>query len=121
MESVSASDDLRVGKDGFDDRLASSVADIDGDGIPDLVAFSGARSGLIGDEDVATAAAELEPSSTAVLLVRSLLRPALVLTVLHAIGRPRNDGGPGRLTRRGRAPAQTSPIMTYRIATCGAV
>ena len=62
-------DVLIVQKDADGTFSGVDVADLDGDGIPDLVAFSGARSGLIGDEDVATAAAELEPGASAVLLV----------------------------------------------------
>ena len=43
--------------------------DVDGDGFPDLVAFAGAKSGLLGDDDVRTAADEIEPGAAAVLIV----------------------------------------------------
>jgi Family of unknown function (DUF6325) len=48
---------------GFDAR------DLDADQVGDFVAFEGASSGLIGDEDVAAAADALEPGTSAVLLV----------------------------------------------------
>ena len=44
------------------------IADLDGDGVNDLLVFDGARSGLIGDEDVTTAGEALEPGSAAVLI-----------------------------------------------------
>ncbi len=62
-------DVLFVQKDADGTFSGVDVTDIDGDGFPDIVAFGGARSGLIGDEDVATAAAELEPGAAAVLIV----------------------------------------------------
>jgi hypothetical protein len=41
----------------------------DGTGLPDLVPFAGARSGLIDNEDVQLAAEGLEPGEAAVLIV----------------------------------------------------
>ena len=46
-----------------------SVLDIDGAGDTAFVQFSGARSGLIGDDDVAEAGNVLTPGSTAALIV----------------------------------------------------
>jgi hypothetical protein len=43
--------------------------DLDDKGVGDLVAFEGASSGLLGDEDVATAADGIDPGSAAVVIV----------------------------------------------------
>jgi Family of unknown function (DUF6325) len=48
---------------------AFDVGDIDGDGLPDLVAFEGASTGLIADEDVRVAVEEMEPGSAAIMIV----------------------------------------------------
>lgn len=45
------------------------LADVDEDTAGDLTVFSGATTGLLGDDDIALAAAEIEPGSAAVLLV----------------------------------------------------
>lgn len=45
------------------------IKDLDHDRIGGFAAFEGAHTGLIGDEDVATAAEAVEPGSSAVLLV----------------------------------------------------
>ena len=45
------------------------ATDLDGKGVGDFVAFEGASSGLLGDDDVATAADDIEPGSAAVLIV----------------------------------------------------
>ena len=44
------------------------ITDLDGDGVNDLVVFEGARSGLLGDDDAATAGEALAPGATAVLI-----------------------------------------------------
>jgi hypothetical protein len=46
-----------------------NLADVDEDTAGDLTVFSGATTGLLGDDDIALAAAEIEPGSAAVLLV----------------------------------------------------
>jgi hypothetical protein len=43
--------------------------DLDSKGVGDLVAFEGASSGLLGEEDAATAADGIEPGSAAVLIM----------------------------------------------------
>jgi Family of unknown function (DUF6325) len=48
---------------GFDAR------NLDGKGMGDFAAFEGASSGLLGEDDVATAADALEPGSAAVMIV----------------------------------------------------
>ncbi len=45
------------------------LADLDESGAGDLVAFAGASTGLLGDDDLAMAAAEIEPGSAALLIV----------------------------------------------------
>ena len=45
------------------------LADVEDHGQPELVAFDGARSGLLGEQDVDTVAAIMEPGTSAALLV----------------------------------------------------
>jgi hypothetical protein len=45
------------------------VADLEPDSIGDLTVFTGAATGLIGDEDVSMVAAEIEPGTSAVMIV----------------------------------------------------
>jgi hypothetical protein len=45
------------------------LADLDDGSVGDLTAFKGASTGLLGDEDAAVAAAEIEPGSAALMLV----------------------------------------------------
>ena len=45
------------------------ATDLDDKGVGDLTIFEGASSGLLGDEDVATAADAIEPGSAAVMIV----------------------------------------------------
>ena len=56
--------------EGEDGTFAGFKAeDLDADGIGDFKVFEGAHTGLLGDEDAATAAEALEPGSAAVLIV----------------------------------------------------
>jgi hypothetical protein len=45
------------------------LADLDEDSAGDLTVFAGASTGLVGDDDVALVAAEIEPGSAALMLV----------------------------------------------------
>jgi hypothetical protein len=45
------------------------AVDLDSKGVGDFAAFEGASSGLLGDDDVATAADGIEPGSAAVILI----------------------------------------------------
>jgi hypothetical protein len=45
------------------------ATDLDGKSVGDLVVFEGASSGLLSDDDVATAADAIEPGTAAVMLV----------------------------------------------------
>ncbi|MEU8619084.1 DUF6325 family protein [Streptomyces sp. NPDC048623] len=48
---------------------ALEIADLDGDGTLDLAVFEGARSGLLGQDDLEEAAAAIEPGNAAGLLI----------------------------------------------------
>jgi hypothetical protein len=48
---------------------ALAITDVDGDGFPDLIAFEGAQTGMLGDEDFQAAAEAMDPGSAAVLIV----------------------------------------------------
>lgn len=61
-------DVLMVQKDEDGNVSGMAITDLDGDGENDLVVFAGARSGLLGDEDVITAGEALEPGAMAVLI-----------------------------------------------------
>lgn len=45
------------------------ATDLDGDMVGDFTAFEGASSGLLGEDDVSTAAEAIEPGSAAVMIV----------------------------------------------------
>lgn len=61
-------DILAVRKDADGTVSGFELTDL-GDGVTGFAAFAGARSGLLGDEDVAEAGAALEPGTIAVLIV----------------------------------------------------
>jgi hypothetical protein len=62
-------DALFVMKDEDGTFAGIDLADLDADRAGDLTVFTGASSGLIGDDDVAKVAAELEPGSAAMTIV----------------------------------------------------
>lgn len=62
-------DALVVRKDGDGTFSGFNLADLDQDSAGDLSVFAGASTGLIGDEDIAMAAAELEPGTAAAMIV----------------------------------------------------
>jgi hypothetical protein len=63
------------------------LADLDEGAAGDLTVFAGATSGLLDDDDVATAAAEIEPGSAALLIVYENTWAA------HFIAAVRRNGG----------------------------
>lgn len=62
-------DALFVRKDADGTFSGFDIADLDQDSIGDLTAFAGATTGLLNDDDVALAAAEIEPGTAPVMLV----------------------------------------------------
>jgi Family of unknown function (DUF6325) len=62
-------DALFIRKDEDGTFSGFDLSDLDQDTAGDLVAFSGATTGLLGDDDVAQAAAEIEPGSAAVMIL----------------------------------------------------
>jgi hypothetical protein len=61
-------DVLMVQKDTEGNVSGLEIADLDGDGVNDLVVFAGARTGMLGEEDAATAAEALQPGEAALLI-----------------------------------------------------
>jgi len=64
-----------------------NLADLDADTAGDLTVFAGATSGLLDDDDVATAAAQIEPGSAALMIVYENSWAA------HFIAAVRRNGG----------------------------
>jgi hypothetical protein len=62
-------DVLFVRKDADGTFSGFDLADLDQDTAGDLSVFAGATTGLLGDDDVAMAAAEIEPGTAAVMIV----------------------------------------------------
>jgi hypothetical protein len=62
------------------------LADLDEHTAGDLTVFAGASTGLIGDDDTALAAAEIEPGSAAVLLVYENRWAAPFINAIHRNG-----------------------------------
>ena len=62
-------DALFVRKDADGTFSGFDLADLDEESVGDLTVFAGANSGLLGDEDVALAAAHIEPGAAAVMIV----------------------------------------------------
>jgi hypothetical protein len=91
-------DVLVVGKDGDGRVSALAIADLDGDGVQDLVVFDGASTGMLGDEDADTAGEGLEPGEVAVLICFENTWAAPFVTTVH------NNGG--RMLAFERIPAQ---------------
>jgi hypothetical protein len=63
------------------------LADLDAETAGDLTVFAGATSGLLDDDDVATAAAQIEPGSAALMIVYENRWAA------HFIAAVRRNGG----------------------------
>lgn len=91
-------DVLVVQKDAEGKVSGLAIADLDGDSLPDLVVFEGARTGMLGDEDAATAGEALEPGEAAVMICFENAWAAPFVTAVHRNG--------GRLLAAQRIPAQ---------------
>ena len=74
------------------------ATDLDEKGVGDLAVFAGASSGLLGDEDLATAAEVIEPGSAAVMIVYENRWAAPFVAAVRRNG--------GRLLASDRIPAQ---------------
>jgi hypothetical protein len=61
-------DVLMVQKDAEGNVSGLEIADLDGDGVDDLLVFTGARSGMLGEEDASTAGGALEPGEAALMI-----------------------------------------------------
>jgi Family of unknown function (DUF6325) len=88
--------DLLVVHRGTDDTV--SVIDVDGQGDTAFLQFSGARSGLIGDDDVAQASDAMSPGSTAALIVFENMWAAPFVAAVRSHG--------GEVVASQRIPAQ---------------
>ena len=78
--------DLRVAKvEENGDITAVEITDLDGDGTLDLAVFTGATSGMIGEDDVAESAGLIEPgNAVAVLLYENTWAGPFVAALRHA-------------------------------------
>lgn len=87
-----------VRKDADGSVAVLEIADLTAGGLGELEVFQGASSGLLGEDDLADAAAVLEPgSSAAVLVYENLWAAPLAIAVRR---------GGGRLVASGRIPVQ---------------
>jgi hypothetical protein len=61
-------DVLMVQKDSEGNISGLEIADLDGDGVDDLLVFTGARTGMLGEEDASTAGEALQPGEAALMI-----------------------------------------------------
>jgi hypothetical protein len=61
-------DVLMVQKDADGEISGLEITDLDGDGVDDLVVFAGARTGMLGEEDVSTAGEALQSGEAALMI-----------------------------------------------------
>jgi hypothetical protein len=61
-------DVLMVQKDSEGNISGLEIADLDGDGVDDLLVFTGARTGMPGEEDASTAGEALQPGEAALMI-----------------------------------------------------
>jgi len=74
------------------------LTDLTADGVGGFATFAGARSGLLGDEDIAEAAEAMEPGTVAVLIVYENTWAAPFVAAVRAKG--------GQLIASARIPSQ---------------
>ncbi|MDX2853674.1 MULTISPECIES: DUF6325 family protein [Streptomycetaceae] len=87
-----------VRKDADGSVAGLEIADLTAEGLGELEVFQGASSGLLGEDDLADAAAVLEPGSSAAVLVYENLWAAPLAVAVRR--------GGGRLVASGRIPVQ---------------
>ncbi|MFD8074639.1 DUF6325 family protein [Streptomyces sp. NPDC059718] len=87
-----------VRKDADGSVAGLEIADLTAGGLGELEVFQGASSGLLGADDLADAAAVLEPGSSAAVLVYENLWAAPLAVAIRR--------GGGRLVAGGRIPVQ---------------
>ena len=87
-----------IRKDADGSVVVVAPADQDGDGTAELTVFEGASSGLLGDDDLAEAAAAVEPGSSAGVLVYENVWAAPFAAALRRSG--------AQLVAGGRIPVQ---------------
>ena len=61
-------DVLMVQKDSEGIVSGLEIADLDGDGVDDLLVFAGARTGMLGEEDASIAGEALQPGEAALMI-----------------------------------------------------
>jgi hypothetical protein len=61
-------DVLMIQKDSEGIVSGLEIADLDGDGVDDLLVFTGARTGMLGEEDASTAGEALQPGEAALMI-----------------------------------------------------
>jgi hypothetical protein len=74
------------------------IVDLDGDGVPDLLEFHGASSGLLGPDDLAEAGVVVAPGATAAVLVYENVWAAPLAGAIRRSG--------GQLIAGGRIPVE---------------
>ena len=79
-------DALFVHKDEDGTFSGFDLADVDEDTAGDLTVFAGATTGLLDDDDVALAAAEVEPGAAAVMIVYENRWAAPFINAVHRNG-----------------------------------
>ncbi|NMO92705.1 DUF6325 family protein [Actinomycetospora sp. TBRC 11914] len=82
---------VRRGQDGT--VTVAEIADVDGDGVPDLRLFEGATSGLLGPDDADSVGSVLEPGAVGVAIVYENLWAAPLATALRRGGARLVAGG----------------------------
>ncbi|MFD3945542.1 DUF6325 family protein [Streptomyces sp. NPDC058579] len=87
-----------IRKDEDGSVTALEIADLTGDGNLDLAVFEGARSGLLGQDDLEEAAAAVEPGNSAGLLIYENVWAAPFAAALRR--------GGAQLVASGRVPVQ---------------
>jgi hypothetical protein len=86
--------DLAFVSKGSDGSLAGlEITDLDGDGVPDLLEFRGASSGLLGTDDLEEAGTVLAPGTTAAVLVYENVWAAPLAAAFHRSGAQLVAGG----------------------------